>query len=323
MEDVCLFVSKGSDTMADKGPGSTGRSTKKRLAKAKIKPTEHGIKSSKGRAAAVQEEISKSEQKKAHKQKLTAIAIGVFAVIMALSMMLPSFTYIFGNNADESEQTEQQATSSDSTDDSSSTDDQADTLTDMERVDANYAAVVDPLEEKLADNPEDLAALLNLGKNYVAWASEASSYATDDEGTEHVSSLYDKAMEYYDRYLELNDDNAVRVSRAMCQLYSGDFEGAQKALETVTENSPDYGPAWANLGLIYEYTGSTDKAKEAYQKAIEADPNDEYGAKSYANQRLAYIAASTTSLDSEDATATETTPEDGKAALEEALGTGI
>ena len=37
--------------MAEKGPGSTGRTAKKRLARAKIKSTDNGIKSSKGRDA--------------------------------------------------------------------------------------------------------------------------------------------------------------------------------------------------------------------------------------------------------------------------------
>ena len=48
--------------MADKGPGSAGRSSKKkRLARAKIKPTEQGIHSSKGRAAEL-DALSKAEQ---------------------------------------------------------------------------------------------------------------------------------------------------------------------------------------------------------------------------------------------------------------------
>ena len=309
--------------MADKGPGSTGRSANKRLARAKIKPTEHGIKSSKGRSGATQQEPSKAELHNARKQKITAIAIGIFAVVMALSMMLPSLTYIFGNpNAVPEEQ--EQASEDTSASEETTTEDESSKLSDMERIDANYHAVVDPLEAKLEKDPKDLASLLNLGKNYVSWASEASSYASDEEGQEHVSDLYDKAMDYFDRYLELNDDNAVRVNRAMCQLYSGDFDGAQAALESPTENAPDYGPAWANLGLIYEYTGNTEQAKEAYQKAIDTDPNDEYGAKSYGNQRLAAIAASTTSLEGEDeAATTETTEADGRAALEEALGTGI
>ena len=95
--------------MAEKGPGSTGRTAKKRLARAKIKPTENGIKSSKGRKVEEEEQLSKRQQAKERRKKITGIAIGVFAVIMALSMMLPSLTYIFGNNSGQTEQQEQEA----------------------------------------------------------------------------------------------------------------------------------------------------------------------------------------------------------------------
>ena len=149
--------------MAEQGPGSTNRTAKKRLARAKIKPTEHGIKSSKGRNNEAANEPSKVEQQKARKQKITAICVGIFAVIMALSMMLPSLTYIFGNNADQQaqqEQTQEQATSEETTDDAA---EQEEAKTPgMDTVDANYAAVVNPLEAKLKDNPKDLATLLSL-----------------------------------------------------------------------------------------------------------------------------------------------------------------
>ena len=70
--------------MAEKGPGSTGRTAKKRLARAKIKPTENGIKSSKGRKVEEEEQLSKRQQAKERRKKITGIAIGVFAVIMAV-----------------------------------------------------------------------------------------------------------------------------------------------------------------------------------------------------------------------------------------------
>lgn len=317
--------------MADKGPGSTGRSAKKRLARAKIKPTENGIKSSKGRAAAEKDELSKAEAKKARKQKITAIAIGVFAVIMALSMMLPSLTYIFGNNDEPAEQEAEQAKPAESEDaeaseSSDETAEEESTSTGMEQIDANYAAVIDPLEAKLQENDKDLATLLNLGNDYMSWASDASMYATDDAGKQHVNDLYQKAMDYFDRYLELNDSVVVKASRAMCQLYSGDIDGALAALEALTEEAPDYGPAWANIGLIHEYKGEQEEAKKAYEQAIEADPNDEYGAKSYANRRLAAMAAQSgnglTDETSESASG-ESDGSTGAQALEDALNTGL
>ena len=312
-----------SESMADKGPQSTSRSKTKRLARAKIKSTEHGIKSSKGRKEEV-DALTKAEEKRARKQKVTAILVGAFAVIMALSMMLPSLTYIFGNNApqQEEQQQKQEKDKADSTSDDDEAD-QSETKTGMDLVDSNYQAVVVPLEEKLKDNPEDLATLLNLGNDYLSWAAEASSYSSEsDEAKAHVDDLFAKAISYYDQYLALNDSNAVKVNRALAQLYQGNVTEATDALVALTNEAPDYGPAWSNLGYVYEMQYNQDAAREAYEKAVEADPDDEYGAKSFANRRLAAMAAATTDLQEEaDATAgINDTTSTGPSALDEALG---
>lgn len=308
--------------MAEKGPGSTGRTAKKRLARAKIKPTENGIKSSKGRKVEEEEQLSKRQQAKERRKKITGIAIGVFAVIMALSMMLPSLTYIFGNNSGQTEQQEQEAQQQEEQAQSEDGE-ETETLTGIDLVDSNYAAVVDPLEAKLAENPKDLATLLSLGNNYMSWASEASGYAADDAASAHVNELYQQAIDYFDQYLKLNDSAVVKANRAMCLLYSGDADAALAALQKLTEEAPDYGPAWANIGLIREYQGDQEAAKEAYQKAIDADPNDEYGAKSYANRRLAAMAAQTgEGLTDETAESAAGTGTSGAEALSDALGSG-
>ena len=308
--------------MAEKGPGSTGRTAKKRLARAKIKPTENGIKSSKGRKVEEEEQLSKRQQAKERKKKITGIAIGVFAVIMALSMMLPSLTYIFGNNSGQTEQQEQEAQQQEEQAQSEDAE-ETETLTGIDLVDSNYAAVVDPLKAKLTENPKDLATLLSLGNNYMSWASEASGYAADDAASAHVNELYQQAIDYFDQYLKLNDSAVVKANRAMCLLYSGDADAALAALQKLTEEAPDYGPAWANIGLIREYQGDQEAAKEAYQKAIDADPNDEYGAKSYANRRLAAMAAQTgEGLTDETAESAAGTGTSGAEALSDALGSG-
>ena len=309
--------------MAYKGPGSTNRSPKKRLARAKIKQTEYGIKSSKGRVVK-EDELSKAEQKRERQKKLTAIGIGAFAVIMALSMMLPSLSYIFGNGADQAAEEQAAKEQAAKQEEQESEAEEQESATGIDLVDANYAAVVDPLEAKLSENPEDLATILSLGNDYMAWASEASVYASDDAGSAHVTELYDKAIGYFDQYLGINDSAVVKSNRAMCHLYKGDADAALQQLQDVTSETPDYGPAWVNIGIIKEYQGDTDAAKEAYQKAVEADPNDEYGAKSQADRRLAALAAA----EGGDVTAnaagtTDATTTDGAEALENALDAGL
>ena len=311
--------------MAEKGPGSTGRTQSKRLARAKIKSNDNGIKSSKGRAAAEEraKEIDAAEAKKARRSKITAIAVGAFAIIMALSMMLPSFTYIFGNRQEtEQEAAQETAEEKAKTEDAQAEEDASEqTATGMDAVDANYKAVVDPLKAKLKENPEDLATILNLGNDYMSWAGEASAYATDDESAEHVNKLFERAIKYFDQYLELNDSSVVKTSRAMCYYSIGQTDVALSELEALTESAPDYGPAWANIGIIRESQGDQDAAKEAYNKTIEADPDNEYGAKSYANRRLAAMAASQgEGLSDETAESVSDDTETGAEALEDALG---
>ena len=41
-----------------------------------------------------------------------------------------------------------------------------------------------------------------------------------------------------------------------------------------TELDPSYAPAWDNLGIAYEHEGEFDKAREAYEKALELDPGN-------------------------------------------------
>ena len=290
----------------EEGKGSPAGRGAKHGASGKVSPASH--------------KASPKKDKKDGKSRAGAIAIGVFAVVMALSMMLPSLSAIFANNAANDAGEQEQADASPDADGAStdvSSDSADSSLTGMDALDASYQTVVTDLEAKLQESPQDLATLLNLGNEYMSWGYAASSYAisnglTDDATESHVNDLLGKAMGYFDQYLEFNDSPAVRVNRALCQLYSGDTSGATKALEDLTQSQPDYGPAWANLGLCYEVRGDTDSAKEAYAKAQEADPDDEYGSSTFATQRLALIeqeesassTTTTTDLTGSDATAT-------------------
>ena len=154
------------------------------------------------------------------------------------------------------------------------------------------------LESKLANDPNNLATLLNLGRDYMQWGYQVVYSGTTDADTTHGNDLLDKAISYFDQYLALNDSNSVKVDSALCLLYKGDTSGAISALQQITTDSPDYGPAWANLGLAYEISGDSTSALSAYQQAETTDADDEYGAKSYAEKRIAAINSSATSTTS-------------------------
>ena len=97
------------------------------------------------------------------------------------------------------------------------------------------------------------------------------------------------------------------MDRALCQYYEEEASEATAALEQLTQDMPDYGPAWANLGMLYESAGNFDQAREAYQKAQEADADDEYGAKTYATQRISAMdSAASSSAGTTDSTSATT-----------------
>ena len=175
----------------------------------------------------------------------------------------------------------------------------------MDTVDSQYQSRAEAADAKLddTDDESDLAALLTAANTYFSWGYQASSYASTDDDKLHVQDLLTKAMGYYDRYLALNDAATARCDRALCQYYLGDTQGATEALEQLTATSGDYAPAWANLGMMYQAASETDKAKDAFTRALGADPDDKYGVKSYCTNQLDAInSAAATTTDAAETT---------------------
>ena len=264
--------------------------------------------------------------------------IVLFAVLMALSLMLPSLAAVFSSLAGDSSSDSGQASSEQSSDSSSSdsssdsdsassSDDQSSsdsssTNSNVAQADEKYGALVDELKGRYDSDPQNLATLLNLGKDYMTWGVYARYYGSTDADTSHANELLSNAVKYYDEYLALHDSNAVRVDRALCAFYSEDQDSALQQLEDLTSQAPDYGPAWANLGMLYEAKGDSDSARSAYAKAQETDPDDEYGAKSYATQRLNSLdsASSQSSDGSGDSANSTCTTSTGAQGLSQTLG---
>ena len=210
------------------------------------------------------------QRKPGELSRFQKIVIVVFIVIFALSTLAGALASVVQTqNAEDASSESQETTVAD--------------------VDADYEAIVSELESKVAENAEDKASLLALGSYYSQWGSRVSSLASTDDETTHANELYDKAIGYYDQYLALEDSPAARVNRALCLYYKGDSDGALSGLQEVTTASPDYAPGWANLGMLYEILGQTDDARAAYEQAEQADPDDEYGAKTYAEQRISSL----------------------------------
>lgn len=262
------------------------------------------------------------------------IVLIVFIILMALSMMLPSLSLIFSSNS--SSQDQQQEQSSDSSTSSDTSSDSSDDNS-ADAIDARYQALVDEQQAKLDSDPSNLAALLNMGEDYMKWgaalqsasASTTSSSSSDSSGTDdsaHATDIFNQAIATFDKYLALNDSSAVKLEKAMCQYYAGDTDSAIATLEALTQSDDSYGPAWARLGILYQAKGDTDAAKNAYNKAIAVEPNDDYGSKSLAEQQLAKIASSEsapTSSSSDSSSSSSSTGADLANTLSNETDTGL
>jgi tetratricopeptide (TPR) repeat protein len=133
---------------------------------------------------------------------------------------------------------------------------------------------------------------------------QADYVSTDTPEHDYSEKLIDEAIKAFDHYLELRDSKSVRSDRALCKYYKDDINGATADVEKLTEDYPDYALAWANLGMLYEGKAEDEKATEAYKKAVELDPDNVSGAKSFAGERIIAINPSVSSLaDASDASA--------------------
>lgn len=278
--------------------------------------------------------------------KGTKIVIGVFAVIMALSMTLPSLAPIFANDSnDDTQEQEQEAQTEDkdeaaegeSTDDAEG-DEAADTdnasesgesTTDEAKDDAasdvpdnetlknladENADEVKKFEDRLDKDPNNLAALLNLGQIYMNWGYSAQYSSTTDEERDYSKGLLNKSVEYFDRYLAIEESDAVKVQRLSSLYYLGETQESLDAMKKITEENPDYPLAWAHLGLFYEWQYDQTNALAAYKKAAETDPKDEYGVKSFADEHVKSINQSTSNfsdLTNEELLGTDSKPQAG------------
>lgn len=227
------------------------------------------------------------------------VAVIVFSVVMVSSMLLPSLSAIFGGGSTTASTTTAAATTGDAETEAATTSPYNDNIA---KVDDTYASKVAGLEGSLEGDADNLATLINLGNDCFAWGYQVHSYAATDAETTHANELLNKAIGYYDRYLELNDAKEPQVNRALCQYYLGRGAEAVAALEDFTSRVADFAPAWANLGMMYQSAGETDAAKDAYTKALGSDPDDKYGLKSSVQKQLDGINEDETAATTEAAT---------------------
>ena len=119
---------------------------------------------------------------------------------------------------------------------------------------------INQLEAKVNANPDDMESTLHL------------SHLLQDSG------FYEKAITFYQKYLEINPDNAdARVDMAICFYSLGDNNKAITEMEKAIEYQPEHQIAYLNLGIVNLSAQNISDSKEWFKKTVELDPNSEAG----------------------------------------------
>ena len=129
-------------------------------------------------------------------------------------------------------------------------------------VNLNNMQMINDLEAKIKQNPEDYKSLLEL------------AHLKNDSG------LFEAAIENYKTYLEKNPKDAdARVDMGVCYFNLQDFPNAIKEMETALKYVPNHQIAHLNLGVVNLSAGNIEKSKEWLKKAYDLNPTSEVGKK--------------------------------------------
>jgi cytochrome c-type biogenesis protein CcmH/NrfG len=119
------------------------------------------------------------------------------------------------------------------------------------------------LEALRAEDPDDVAVLLDLGEAYF------------------VAQRLDDAERIYTEALGAEPDSAAaQVGLAMIVHARGDSRAAEKALRAVLEEYPDHQDAHYWLAIVFFSDGEIDAAREQWQSAARLDPESVIGRRS-------------------------------------------
>ena len=129
-------------------------------------------------------------------------------------------------------------------------------------VNLNNMQLINDLETKIKQNPEDYTSLLQL------------AHLKNDSG------LFEAAIQNYKTYLEKNPNDAdARVDMGVCYFNLRDYQNAIREMETALKYVPDHQIAHLNLGVVNLSAGNIEKSKEWLKKAYDLNPTTEVGQK--------------------------------------------
>lgn len=92
------------------------------------------------------------------------------------------------------------------------------------------------------------------------------------------SAMTDRALSCGEKALSLRPGYADAVALIGCAQYAnGDYDAAADSFERIVSDKETAGFSWLMMARCYEQLGQLDKAERAYKKAIQIDPDSEFG----------------------------------------------
>ena len=73
---------------------------------------------------------------------------------------------------------------------------------------------------------------------------------------------------------QVRDDAKAQVAFGIEVARRGLWRDALYRWQRAIDLDPTYAPAWNNLGIAFEYEGRFDEAREAYETALDLDPDN-------------------------------------------------
>lgn len=158
----------------------------------------------------------------------------------------------------------------------------------LSTVNQQYQPAVAALTAQLQSTPESYTILVSLGNTYFDWANAVQQQSrTSTAAVGADQPLWISAKDAYSRAVAINaQEPPVMVDYAITRFYSGDTNGAIETAEQVAKTSPDFAPAYFNLGIFYSAVAQNDRAITALERYLKLDPEGKQGDVNFAKQQL-------------------------------------
>ena len=119
---------------------------------------------------------------------------------------------------------------------------------------------INSLERAIAANPNDSESILHLANMF------------------HDDQMFDKAVDYYLRYLAQKPEDAdARVDLGVCYKETGNLEKARKEMSEALHYNPKHQLAHFNLGIVALSENNLQESNEWFRKTIALGPGTEIG----------------------------------------------